>query len=56
MIFKLILWYALLKGAKDGLKPAPPMTLARFELDFLWRCYVMPLKFELERPAYASLM
>jgi hypothetical protein len=49
VIFKIVLWYALLKGAKAGLKPAPPMTLSRFD-DLLWRHYIVPLKLQLEQP------
>lgn len=43
MIFKAILWYALLKGGWKGLKKAPPMTLNDFDR-ILMKYYVNPIR------------
>jgi hypothetical protein len=46
LIFRVVLWYALLKGARAGLKPAPPMTLAGFDR-LLKRLYITPIREQL---------
>lgn len=50
MIFKTILWYALLKGVWKGLHKRPPMTVRDFDLILQqYQYYVTPIREQLNK-------
>jgi hypothetical protein len=49
MIFKVLLWYALIKGGIKGLKPGLPMTVSEFDR-ILKQFYIEPIMQQLNKP------